>query len=121
MPRILIIAAIIVALVFGGKLLYRHFVTNRIVDWSGMVIYEPMGNEDGTFLSRYCHGTWWMENDCLYLDTYNDRGDMVGGLFPVLLSFSGEQLLIMQAADGSVPPFFKAEQTTAILNLTTLP
>lgn len=89
MPRILIIAAIIVALVFGGKLLYRHFVTNRIVDWSGMVIYEPMGNEDGTFLSRYCHGTWWMENDCLYLDTYNDRGDMVGGLFPVLLSFSG--------------------------------
>lgn len=24
----------------------------------GMVIYEPMENEDGTFLSRYCHGTW---------------------------------------------------------------
>lgn len=36
MLKILIIVAIIVALVFGGKLLYKHFVTDRIADWGGM-------------------------------------------------------------------------------------
>lgn len=88
----------------------------------GVVIYEPLEDEGESFLSRYCHGTWWMEDDCLYLDVYNDRGDMVGGAFPVLMSpSSGEQLLIMQAADGSVPPFFVAGQTQAVLTFSVLP
>lgn len=87
----------------------------------GMVLYEPMEDDGDYFLSRYCHGTWWMEDGCLYLDAYNDRGDMVGGAFPVLISPSGEQLLIMQAADGSVPPFFAVGQTQAILTFSEMP
>lgn len=86
----------------------------------GMVIYEPTEDEEGSSLSRYCHGVWWMEDSCLYLDAYNDRGDMVGGAFPVLISPSGEQLLVMQAADGSVAPFFAMDQTQVVLTFSTL-
>lgn len=83
----------------------------------GVVLYEPSLEDFEVTLSRYCHGVWWMEGDRLYLDAYNDWGEMVGGAFPVRISPSGEQLLVMQAADGSQPPFFEPWQITATLTL----
>lgn len=83
----------------------------------GMVLYEPMLEGDNIVLSRCCHGVWWMEDGSVYIDAYNDWGDMVGGLFPVLISPSGEQLVMMQSDDGSVLPFFRPGQTTTTLTL----
>lgn len=36
MLKILLIIVLVVAVVFGGKFLYRHFVTDQITDWGGM-------------------------------------------------------------------------------------
>lgn len=83
----------------------------------GMVLYEPLLEGYEISLTRYCHGVWWMEGDSLYLDAYNDRGEMVGGAFPVRVSPSGEQLVMMQGEDGTRPPFFNSWQTTATLTL----
>lgn len=83
----------------------------------GMVLYEPLPNGDDVFLTRYCHGVWWMEGDSLYLDAYNDWGEMVGGAFPVRVSPSGEQLIVIQAEDGTVLPFFEDGNTRTTLTL----
>lgn len=72
-----------------------------------MGIYRPIEDEEGVFMERNCHGLWWMKGDSLYLDAYNPKGEMVGGLFPVLISPSGEQLYITQSDDGSCPPFLR--------------
>lgn len=81
----------------------------------GVVIYEPLADEDGVYHSRYAQGTWWIEDGCLQLDVYNNRGEMVGGAFPLWLAPSGEQLLIRRAADGTLPPFFAEGQVSGDL------
>lgn len=83
----------------------------------GMVLYEPLPEGEDVLLTRYCHGTWWMEDDCLNIDAYNDQGEMVGGWFPVRISPSGEQLVVMQSSDGTVLPFFSDGQTIAGLTI----
>lgn len=87
----------------------------------GVALYEPLPDGDDVVLSRYCQGVWWMEGDSVYIDAYNDRGEMVGGLFPILISPSGEQLIMKQADDGTVPPFFEEGQTETVLIFSTLP
>lgn len=83
----------------------------------GMVLYAPLPDGDGMVLSRFCHGVWWMEDDYLYIDAYNDKGEMVGGWFPVRISPSGEQLVVMRSSDGSVLPFFHDGQTIVGMTL----
>lgn len=83
----------------------------------GMVLYEPRPDGDDVLLIRFCHGVWWTKDDCLYINAYNDHGEMVGGSFPVLISPSGEQLIVMQSSDGAVLPFFTEGQTTVGLTL----
>lgn len=80
-------------------------------DSGGVAIYEPITEDGETYLSRYCHGTWRMEDDCLYLDIYDPSGAMIGGSFPVLISPSGDDLYMMAAADGACPPFFAEGMT----------
>ena len=75
----------------------------------GMVLYQPA--EDGT-LAPYYEGSWWMEDDSLCLGVYEGHCP-----FPLLISPSGEQLIVMQADDGSVLPFFEEGQTTVGLTL----
>ena len=77
----------------------------------GMVLYAPEEGEDGT-LTPYYEGTWWMEDDKLCLGVYDGVCP-----FPLLLSPSGEKLVIMQAEDGSVLPFFVEGQTICNLSL----
>lgn len=77
-----------------------------------MVLYQPVEGEDGTILTPYYDGTWWMEDDSLCLGVYEGNCP-----FPLLISPSGELLVIMQADDGSVLPFFEKGQTTAGLTL----
>ena len=81
-----------------------------VSDGSGyMVLYQPA--EDGT-LTPYYEGSWWMEGDSLCLGVYEGNCP-----FPLLISPSGEQLIVMQADDGSVLPFFEEGQTTVGLTL----
>ena len=75
----------------------------------GMVLYQPA--EDGT-LTPYYQGTWWMDDDSLCLGVYEGNCP-----FPLLISPSGEQLIVMQSDDGSVLPFFEKGQTTVGLTL----
>ena len=75
----------------------------------GMVLYQPA--EDGT-LSPYYQGSWWMDDDSLCLGVYEGNCP-----FPLLISPSGEQLIVMQSDDGSVLPFFEKGQTTVGLTL----
>lgn len=76
----------------------------------GMVLYYTEG-EEGT-LTPYCEGTWWMEDDGLCLGVYDGNCP-----FPLLISPSGEQLVIMRADDGSVLPFFVEGQTICSLSI----
>ncbi len=75
----------------------------------GMVLYQP--EADGTLTICY-QGTWWMEDDSLCLGVYEGHCP-----FPLLISPSGEQLVVMQADDGSVLPFFEKGQTTVGMTL----
>lgn len=77
-----------------------------------MVLYQPVEDEDGTTLTPYYDGTWWMEDGSLCLGVYEGNCP-----FPLLISPSGEKLVIMQADDGSVLPFFEKGQTTVGLTL----
>ncbi len=76
----------------------------------GMVLYYTEG-EEGT-LTPYYEGTWWMEDDGLCLGVYDGNCP-----FPLLISPSGEQLVIMRADDGSVLPFFVEGQTICSLSI----
>ena len=77
-----------------------------------MVLYQPVEDGEGTVLSPYYEGTWWMEDDSLCLGVYEGNCP-----FPLLISPSGEQMVIMQADDGSVLPFFEEGQTTVGMTL----
>lgn len=101
----------------NGWVLQLGYDENAEGNSGGMVLYESVLDAFEISLTRYCHGVWWMESDNLYLDAYNDWGEMVGGSFPVRISPSGEQLVVMQADDGSQPPFFEPWQTTVTLTL----
>lgn len=101
----------------NGWMMDLGFDENAENGSGGVVIYHPVTDENGTYQERDCHGVWWMEDDSLYLDIYDPSGSMVGGLFPVLMSPVGDQLVVMQADDGAVPPFFEEGQTTVGLTL----
>lgn len=81
--------------------------------WGDMVLYQPVEGADGPTLAPYYEGSWWMEDDSLCLGVYDGNCP-----FPLLISPSGEQLIIMQADDGSVLPFFEEGQTTVSLTRT---
>lgn len=84
----------------------------------GAVVYEPVESEDGTMvLSRSSQGTWWIEGECIYLDLYDNTGIGVGGLFPILIAPSGEQLCMMQSKNGTCPPFFEVGAEYMMLTL----
>ncbi len=92
----------------GWMLEFRY--EENAKDGSGdMVLYQPA--EDGA-LTPYYEGSWWMEDDSLCLGVYEGNCP-----FPLLISPSGEQLIVMQADDGSVLPFFEKGQTTVGLTL----
>lgn len=77
-----------------------------------MVLYQPVEDGDGMTLTPYYDGTWWMEDDSLCLGVYDGNCP-----FPLLISPSGEQMVIMQAEDGSVLPFFREGQSIVSLTL----
>ena len=83
----------------------------------GVVLYEPVSEGDDVLLTRYCHGAWWMQDECLYIDAYTDQGEMVGGWFSLRISPSGEQLVIIQSGDAFPLPFFPDGQSLAGLTL----
>lgn len=58
-------------------------------------------------------GSWGVEDDCLRLDLKDADGADRYGLYPVLISPSGEELNLQQGSDGAVPPFF-AEGVTSM-------
>ncbi len=77
-----------------------------------MILYQPVAGEGNATLSPYYQGSWWMEGDSLCLGVYDGNCP-----FPLLISPSGEQMVIMQADDGSVLPFFAPGQTTCGMTL----
>lgn len=78
----------------------------------GLVLYCPEEGEEGTLLTPYYESTWWIEDDRLCLGYYDGNCP-----FPLLISPSGEQLVIMKADDGSVLPFFVEGQTICTMSL----
>lgn len=96
----------------NGWMLEFHYDENAESGSGDMVLYRPVEGEDGTFLSPYYDGSWWMEDDSLCLGVYEGNCP-----FPLLISPSGEQLVVMQADDGSVLPFFERGQTIVGLTL----
>lgn len=103
----------------NGWMLVFGYDENAESGSGGVVLYEPKQEGDEVILSRYFQGVWWLEDDSkLYIDAYNDRGEFVGGLFPVRLSpSSGELMRITRADDGTVLPFFEDGQTISVLTL----
>lgn len=81
--------------------------------YGDMVLYQPTEDAAGTVLTPYYEGTWWMEDDSLCLGVYDGNCP-----FPLLISPSGEQMVIMQADDGSVLPFFEPGQSIVGMTLT---
>lgn len=92
----------------NGWMLEFDYDENAANGSGDMVLYQPAEGEDGTILTPYYDGTWWMDDDRLCLGVYNGVCP-----FPLLISPSGEQLVVMQADDGSVLPFFERGQTSA--------
>lgn len=97
----------------NGWLLEFKYDENAGTGYGDMVLYQPVPGDDGTILTPYYEGTWWMEDDSLCLGVYDGNCP-----FPLLISPSGEQMIIMQSDDGSVLPFFEKGQTTVSLTLT---
>lgn len=77
-----------------------------------MTLYKPVEEDEGMGLVFYFESSWWISYDCLCLGYYNGNCP-----FPLLISPSGEQLVIMQSEDGSVLPFFEPGQTICGLTL----
>lgn len=96
----------------NGWMLELGYDENALNGSGNMVLYQPVEGEDGAFLSPYYQGTWWMEDDSLCLGIYDGNCP-----FPLLISPSGEQMVVMQADDGSVLPFFEEGQTSTSLSL----
>lgn len=101
----------------SGWLVELGYDENAMNGSGGAVVYRSVEDGQGGYLERDCHGIWQMEGDNLYLELYAADGRMTGGRFPVLISPSGEQLYITQAADGALPPFFAKGETCTTLTL----
>ena len=78
----------------------------------GMVLYAPEEGSEGTVLTPYYQGTWWLEDDSLCLGVYDGHCP-----FPLLISPDWKELVIMQSDDGSVLPFFQEGQSIVGLTL----
>lgn len=79
-----------------------------------MALYEPVEDAYGSiYRSLYFESTWWISYDCLSLGYYDGNCP-----FPLLISPSGEELVIMKSDDGSVLPFFEPGQSCVTLDLT---
>ena len=83
--------------------------------YAGEAVLSCRTADDGDMTVCYA-GSWGVEDDCLRLDLKDADGTDRCGLYPVLISPSGEELNLRQSADGTVPPFFADGVTSVDLN-----
>lgn len=89
----------------NGWVLEFKYDESAGIGYGDMVLYQPEETDDGILLTTYYDGTWWMDYDRLCLGVYDGNCP-----FPILISPSGEKMVIMKSDDGSVLPFFEPGQ-----------